>query len=337
MTTHVPASAIPDADQIRRRRISIAAMPDIWDVAACGLEISGLETHMARLRMGTEGVRANGGSAESEAATYLVREPSYVPYLSTAVLRYESSDNRCREVLDLVCSPEAHAAILSSPIMATAPVVAAIVRQAFWGGPATRAGRGVATLIEILPAKGNEVDRTLREYRDHNAETAQDAAHMAVRNFIGAFAAWEFIRSDGQISELCGSVLCLAMFFDHHGTSDAYIAAASEALACLDGPAATQALRELVTMLAVIGHRNEVTRASARIADLAAFLDASGEPVAPQEFLWARSWDAGMTPYSPLGHGYGRAPASYRRTRRLHCHGKNARRAARTRWPLPLQ
>ncbi|XP_044715036.1 uncharacterized protein HRG_11304 [Hirsutella rhossiliensis] len=87
------------------------------------------------------------------------------------------------------------------------------------------------------------------------------------------------------------------------GGHDAYMAAASEGVACLAGKAATQALRDMVIADSFMVAKDEMTEAARDISNTDEFIRLGGGGVTPIEFLRARWWDAAMVPYHRLVMG----------------------------------
>src|SRR6202021_2381164 len=91
-------------------------------------------------------------------------------------------------------------------------------------------------------------------YHQRHAEAKESAAPMVLRDFYASIYSWQFIRcTDWRILDMCGSVLCMTTAIDYVGAKDnpagggydAYIAAASEGVACLAGKPATQVMRDM--------------------------------------------------------------------------------------------
>lgn len=300
--------------------MSARTVEDVWSAERCGLINEECATALADLHMGPDdGVRsgsnyptarrATEGAHDGAITTYVAGEPSYVPYESKKVTHYGAGVNMCRRVISAVFSPEVSTSTRSSPFAATALATAVSIRRSLGRDQGTPTSRRLTVLEGIAPRKGNEARQLLHEYGMRNADSAEHAAPMVMRDFYASMYAWQFIRSvDGRIHDLCGSALCLTTAVDYVGASDdpggggydAYLSAASEGVACLDGKAATQALKDIVITDSFMMTKDAMVHESENITDLNGFVTANGGPVTPNEFLQARWWDAAMVPYHRL-------------------------------------
>jgi hypothetical protein len=84
------------------------------------------------------------------------------------------------------------------------------------------------------------------------------------------------------------------------GGYDAYIAAASEGVACLTGKPATQVMRDMVIADSFMVTKDMMIEKSREIPNTDEFIRVGGGQVTPNEFLRARWWDAAMVPYHCL-------------------------------------
>jgi hypothetical protein len=297
--------------------VTVRDAEDVWDSSVYGLTDERCLSQLAALRMGARDARDekdNGpeGSCQTplgDATTYLTRQSSYVPYESSGVTRYPAGDDMCRLTIETVFRQEVDSASLASPLAAAALITAASVRAGLWAEHMDGAERGLPAVVAVAPRKGGEAYELIKEYSRHQTVRKDSAAPMVLRDFYSSIYAWQFIRcTDGGILDLCGSTLCLTTAIDYVGASDdpagggydAYIAAASEGVACLTGDAATQALRDIVTADAFMITKDAMAEMSRAIVDTEEFIEDSGGPVTPNEFLPARWWDAAMVPYHRL-------------------------------------
>ncbi|WP_369637863.1 hypothetical protein [Nocardia sp. JMUB6875] len=211
------------------------------------------------------------------------------------------------QIFEATHSPAVSASVLASPFAMTALTVAAQVRAALWSGRKPLICLGLTKVADVAPRKGGEIPRMVAEYlRRHPAIDPADASPMAMNDFCAGCFYLQFIRvTDGRVLDLCGSALSLTMAVDHSGESDdsggggvdAYLAAASEGLACLAGKGADQALRDIVISCAAIRIKNRLSRELAEITDLDGLVRSRGGAVTPAEFFLARWWDGMETPY----------------------------------------
>ncbi|MEV0277652.1 hypothetical protein AB0I22_14915 [Streptomyces sp. NPDC050610] len=295
------------------------AFANVWSAESCGLVDVGSKrvTQLADIRMNSEGkerVRARceeASNSGSEATTYMVVEPSYTPHVSGKVSRHRQGDDMGWKVIRAAHSGELRESIESSPIAETVMNVVSLVRRELWVAEGSQS-KGMDLLSEINPKKGGEVRRLLDEYVARNAESAESAVPMILRDFFASIYRWQIPRvRDGRMLDLCGATRNLTMAVDYPGAPDdsagggydSYVAAASEGLACLGGKAATQALKDSAVTDAVILMKNSITESC---------LDASGseedclpapEIVTPDEYLVARWWDGDMVGFYRLAMG----------------------------------
>lgn len=307
----------PDPDSLRNARVTVRDAKDVWDSSVYGLTDERCLSQLAALRMGAWDARDEKddgpeGSCQTplgDVTTYLTRQSSYVPYKSSGVTQYRAGDDMCRLAIDMVFCPEVNSASAASPLAAVALITAASVRASLWDEHMTGAERGLSAVAAVAPKKGGEAYELIKEYSRQHTGRLDSAVPMILRDFYASIYAWQFIRcTDGEILDLCGSTLCLTTAIDYVGASDdpagggydAYIAAASEGVACLAGDAATQALRDIVTADAFMMTKDVMAEKSRAIVDTEEFIEVSGGPVTPNEFLPARWWDAAMVPYHRL-------------------------------------
>ncbi|KAM4063602.1 hypothetical protein HRG_014047 [Hirsutella rhossiliensis] len=311
-----------DSDQVRVARTSGLHMTNVWDASACGLTDERSLSRLTGLWMGSEDApdenvghpkySSSCQRVSGNAATYLQQEPSYVPYKSFEVKRCRSGDDMCRQAFDLVFCQEVTSSVKASPLAATALITAASLREGLWPGRGSEVERGLAVVAAIAPKKGGEAVLLIREYRRRQEKVQDSAVPMVLRDFFASIYAWQFIRcTDGRLLDLCGSALCMTTAIDYVGAGDdpiggghdAYMAAASEGVACLAGKAATQALRDMVIADSFMVAKDEMTEAARDISNTDEFIRLGGGGVTPIEFLRARWWDAAMVPYHRLVMG----------------------------------
>ncbi|MET9914139.1 hypothetical protein ABZZ74_46795 [Streptomyces sp. NPDC006476] len=211
--------------------------------------------------------------------------------------------------IDTVFCQEVSSSAEMSPLAAAALITAASMRASLWPERMNGTERGLAVVAATAPKKGGEAYELIKEYLRYHAEQKDSVVPMILRDFYASIYAWQFIRStDGHILDLCGSALCLTTAIDYVGAVDApddggydaYIAAASEGIACLTGEAATQALRDMVTADAFMVAKDAMAAKCGEIIDTEKFIRVGGGRVTPNEFLLARWWDAAMVPYHRL-------------------------------------
>ncbi|MYV99007.1 hypothetical protein [Streptomyces sp. SID3343] len=294
------------------------AFANVWSAESCGLiEADGIcAAQLADIRMNPEGKDAIRAGCEemsnsADATTYMIAEPSYTPHVSGKVRRYRQGDDMGWKVIRAAHSSELRESVESSPVAKTVINVISLVGRELWATEGAQR-KGMDLLSEISPKKGGEVRRLLDEYLARNADSAESAVPMILRDFFASIYRWQVPRvRDGRMLDLCGATRNLTMAVDYPGAPDdsaggghdSYVAAASEGLACLGGKAATQALKDSAVTDAVILMKNSIT---------ASYLERSGrdkgyrpapEAVTPEEYLVARWWDGDMVGFYRLAMG----------------------------------
>ena len=292
---------------------------DMWSAEKCGLTSEDCDRQLAGLHMGFADYvqdeqrhpqdSARDRDTHANATTYVVSESSYRPYESKKVTINDAGERMSHRAIQVVSFPEVKAKSKSSPLAVTALTTAVSVQASIWPEHGDWLARRVADLAAVTQGKGDELPLLLHEYCLHNAESVDAAISMALRDFYSSIYSWQFIRRrDGRVHDLCGSALCLTMAVDYPGAPDdpgvadraAYLAAASEGIGCLDGAGSAQALRDMVIANAFMITKEAMVQEAMHIAEPAEFIEASGGPVSPDEFLLARWWDAAMVPHHRL-------------------------------------
>lgn len=271
------------------RATARATRPDVWDIERSGL----LSGPVLDLLEGVHTVR-DGAPAPDGATTYLVGEPGYIPY-GTATMPCPADGLQMAEhIMRTVYHPEIIRAVETGLVGDIARRTTAAQAATLWPTDATPAGRGLAALARSAPRKGDETQELWVEYRRRVPAVADPI--IAMRDLWGSVYSWQFIRGDdARLHDLSASMLSITSAVDFCGASDdsragghrQYMAAASEGLAHLSGPAATLAVREMVGVGALI-----VVRDSMAVAP-----DIGAEPPTPDEYLGARCWDGAIAPY----------------------------------------
>lgn len=275
----------------------MTSTPDVWDAQDCGL-ISGPALD---LLSGVHTI-ADGPQAPDGATTYMVGEPAYVPYRSTTMPCPDDGYEMAEHVMRAIHSPELRESVRTSPLADIADRTTAAQARALWRTDATPAARGLARLAQVAPRKGGEMQELWGEYR-RRVPGAQDPI-MAMRDLWGSAYAWQFIRgTDARLHDLSGSILSLTSAVDYCDASDdsgaggqrLYMRAASEGLVHLSGPAATQAVKDVVAVGGMMAVKDALVKSDAGGDALA-----DSAPVTPQEYVRARSWDGAVAPYYRL-------------------------------------
>lgn len=308
----------PDGHKLRLARTNSRCTMDVWNASSCGLVDPACLDQLKELRMGTE--EAQDQSTEvakardrqtgpTASTTYLLGEPSYVPYESNGVTRYQSGDDMCQNVVDMVFCCEVRSSVTASPLARTALITAACIRASHWSEHEGWTKGGLGLVAAAAPKKGGEAIPLINEYLQRHATAKQSVAPMVMRDFFASIFAWQFMRcTDRRILDLCGSVLCLTTAIDYveapddscSGGRDIYLAAASEGVGYLSGSAATRALRDIVIADSFMITKDAMADRCKEITNLDAFIRATGGQVTPEEFLLARYWDGAMVPFNRL-------------------------------------
>ncbi|GAA2686990.1 MULTISPECIES: hypothetical protein [Actinosynnema] len=220
---------------------------DLWDARGCGLVDDGVVGLLEGVGPAVGGPAGPGG-----AVTYLVGAPEYEPYRSARLPRPAGGLAAARRVLEVFRSDELRECAVASPLAEVARGVASAVAGVRDGGGA--AARGLALAASVVPRKGGEVGRLWEEYRRRVPGATEPG--MAVRDLWGSAYAWQFIRADGRVLDVCGSLLALTSAVDYCGAPDdpgagarwAYAAVASEGLELLSGPAVARAVLDVAAV-----------------------------------------------------------------------------------------
>ncbi|MEU9336486.1 hypothetical protein AB0D49_25475 [Streptomyces sp. NPDC048290] len=301
-TVATPSPSPLNPDDIDQLRTEIRNQPpDIWTAAACGLVgTENAHSQLTALRIGPAGTPELPGPCAATA--YITDATRYLPYVSPRVPLRPEGESIGRSVLKTAFSPDVVDGT-GTGFVASALLAAQATLDAGFTDDTT--GEKLTALAAAAPKKGGEINRLLPEYLRRHAESIEHAGPMAMRDFWSSWYVWIFPRlTDGRIPDLLGSVGCLTTAIDYVGAADdaggggrdAYLAAAGEGLACLSGPGATQILRDITLVGALMTAKDAMAaRHEHRSpAGRAAHLEALGGPVTPQEILLGRWWDGGL-------------------------------------------
>ncbi|ACU38662.1 hypothetical protein [Actinosynnema mirum] len=282
---------------------------DLWDARGCGLVDDGVVGLLDGV-----GPTAGGPAGPGGAVTYLVGLPEYEPYRSARLPRPAGGLAAARRVLEVFRSVELRECAVASPLAGVARGVASAVAAVRGGdGPV---GRGLALAASVVPRKGGEVGRLWEEYRRRVPGATEPG--MAVRDLWGSAYAWQFIRADGRVLDVCGSLLALTSAVDYCGAPDdpgagarwAYAAVASEGLELLSGPAVARAVLDVAAVGGLMALKDGLPAPGGSGAGRvrAGGRGPSGVAVGlvdPAGYALARAWDGAVGPYLrlPLGTG----------------------------------
>lgn len=287
----------PDADspapqgRPHTERAAVRERPDAWDAERGGL-ISGSAALALLDQVHTV---QDGPAAPDGATTYIVGEPTYVPYATATMPCPDSGLRMARRIMNTVYAPQVTSAVASGPLADIARRTTAAQATALWHKDATPAARGLARLAGVAPDKGGETRELWAEYL-RRVPTATDPI-MGMRDLWGSVYAWQFMRGDdARLHDLCASMMSLTSAvdfcdaFDDSGAGghDLYMAAAAEGLTHLSGPAATLAAREMVAVGALMVVKDAMATES---------YDGVPTEVTPDEYMGARCWDGAIAPY----------------------------------------
>jgi hypothetical protein len=285
-----------------------------WDADECGLITEACAAQLVDLHAGAFDASgdAGGGRQRSTAnrdaidngCTVISTQPVYQPYRSKEVTRHDVGDNMARQVVRAVFSDEVRASVEASPIAMTAMKATASARLNIWPESRSPIGLRLAELASVAVRKGDEVTRWLHAWGVYEKDAIKRMGPVVMRDFWSGWFAFALLRCDNEnLPDLCGSAMCLTTAVDYvdvnddaltGNTRDDYLAAASEGVACLEGEAVTQALKDIVISDAVMKAKNAMIADSSMVADLEGFIKCNGGPVTPHEFFLARWWDGAL-------------------------------------------
>jgi hypothetical protein len=269
--------------------------PDVWDAEDCGLLVGPVGKLLGDVHTVTDGPRAPDG-----ASTYMAGQPQYQPYRSASMPCPEDGLKMAEHVMRTIHSPELRASVQASPLADVAHRTTTTIANTLWRADASPAARGLARIAEVAPRKGGEMRELWQEY-SRRIPGATDPI-MAMRDLWGSAYVWQFIRGeDARIHDLCGSLLSLTSAVDYCDASDdsgagghrVYMTAASEGLAYLSGPVASQAVRDVVAVGGMMAVKDAM-------AGVGADPVTDAGPVTPAEYVRARAWDGAVAPYYRL-------------------------------------
>ncbi|OKI43891.1 hypothetical protein A6A29_35330 [Streptomyces sp. TSRI0281] len=289
----------PDPLVVRQRR---GPVPHSLARLADGLADQACRQRLARLTMGPPGHPVLDGAQ-------VVTATDYRPYESSRIPGSPDGDRLCAEFMDALFSDEVTRSIQESGPMAVLAATEAI-RQIL-AGPGNPVGNRLTALAAAIPAKGGEAGPIISEYVARHATDATQAALMVVRDYWGSINTFWLPRGTGEFLDLFGAVFILASAIDYAGASDdsgvggrdLHVKAAAEGAVAVAGRAADLALQETVLTCGVMLAKDALRGDSVPLPDPHRYLaDAGGAPT-PQEYMWARWWDAAMLPYFRLGFG----------------------------------
>ncbi|MFF0629608.1 hypothetical protein [Streptomyces sp. NPDC004296] len=289
----------PDPLVVRQRR---GPVPDSLARLADGLADQACRRRLARLTMGPPERQGLDGAQ-------VVTATAYRPYASPGIPDSPDGDRLCAEFMDALFSDEVTRSIQESGPMAILAATDAVRR--ILAGPGNPVGDRLAALAAAVPAKGGEAGPIIATYLARHATDATQAALMAVRDYWGSINTFWLPRGTGEFLDLFGAVFILASAIDYAGASDdsgagsraLHVKAANEGTVAVAGRAADLALQETVLTCGVMLAKDALRGAPDPLPDLHRYLaDAGGAPT-PQEYAWARWWDAAMLPYFRLGFG----------------------------------
>ncbi|MEU9214630.1 hypothetical protein AB0D27_43955 [Streptomyces sp. NPDC048415] len=276
----------------------------MWNARSAGLETRLLATvHTA----------ANNDSPGADgAATYLVGQPAYRPYVSTQMPCNADGLQAAEHSLQIARSGELRADLLASPVTETLRRVTRQHANSLWDPESGHMARAMTELGRIAPRKGNEAVKLWKEYLRRQPNSTDKV--MTMRDYLGAVYFWTFQRGTGlDMLELFGSMLCFTLAADFVDAADGsgvnsaypYLMAASEGYAYLAGSAPNRMAQEVALGAALTYLKDEFQYDSARSRLL---VDSEDPRATPEDCVVSRWWEGFFTPLLRLAF----ASAPYR-------------------------